>query len=270
MALRVALFVEGSHAPPSPRGVAPLERIWNGLAAALNLQAFDSIIPISKKHLVAMDPSSPPMSGSSEGLDQLMARRLLHTPFDAAVVAWDLAPPWNANGQFCRRQETLDLYRFLSESDALTAPWRELARGRLDTLTRAPSSPPRRTTRLQRYEVLALCMEPCFEGLLTQDERAIRKVLGLTTTPEGWPTIGWGDPNTRRPDDSLIRPAIAALRTIRPVPKICRQIPGDFRTNKDGWGEVLIRELLKSADGRSLVLKHPISRRLSEHLPTAT
>jgi hypothetical protein len=112
--LRIALFVEGSLAPPPPRGQQrPLDRIWNeDLRRALDLRPFTLIEPISKRHLVAMDPGNPPMSGAGEPLDALMARKLQGNAFDVAVIAWDLVPAWNPEGAYCRWQETLDLYRF--------------------------------------------------------------------------------------------------------------------------------------------------------------
>jgi hypothetical protein len=56
--LKVALFVEGSVSPPPVRGTrSSLERIWSErLPQALGLRAFSAVVPISKKHLVAMDP----------------------------------------------------------------------------------------------------------------------------------------------------------------------------------------------------------------------
>jgi hypothetical protein len=112
--LRIALFVEGSESPPQPRRDPALKKIWNEvLGATLNLRPFDPIIPISKKHLTAMDPRSPCMSGAGEKLDQLMARMLARNPFDAAVVAWDLVPAWNPKDQYCRWDETLKLSFYL-------------------------------------------------------------------------------------------------------------------------------------------------------------
>src|SRR4030042_1832235 len=94
--LRIALFVEGSESPPQPGIASGLNRIWNEiLASKLDLHPFDPIVPISKKHLVAMDPATPSMSGAGERLDQLMVRMLERNTFDAAVVAWDLAQSWN-------------------------------------------------------------------------------------------------------------------------------------------------------------------------------
>ncbi|MCB9760379.1 MAG: hypothetical protein H6739_11125 [Alphaproteobacteria bacterium] len=265
--LRVALFVEGSHTPPPTRGERPLVAIWQALAESLGLSAFHLIIPISKKHLVAMDPANPKMSGASEGLDQLMTRTLRSTPFDAAVVAWDLVPDWNSTGHYCRWQETLDLFRLLGASEALPEPWRQKAARRHAELT-SRSTPGDRPepTRLSQQEVLALCMEPMFEALLTLDEHAIRDALGLKTRPRGWPTPGWGVGATLRPDTEVLAPAVRAARGVRPRLTAVKRVPGDLRTNKDGWGEFLLRQMLDHEAHRPLVLGHPISVRLREYL----
>jgi hypothetical protein len=52
----------------------------------------DPIVPINKKHLVAMDPRKPRMSGGGEALDQLIMRMMQRTPFDAAVVGLGSGP----------------------------------------------------------------------------------------------------------------------------------------------------------------------------------
>ena len=110
--MRTVLFVEGGSAPALPRRQSALTEIWGQIAEVLGFEGFCRVVPISKKHLVAMDPRNPPMSGAGEGLDKLMARMLNTGPaFDAAVVAWDLVPEWNADGDFCRWRETLNLYR---------------------------------------------------------------------------------------------------------------------------------------------------------------
>jgi len=116
--------------------------------------------------------------------------------------------------------------------------------------------------------VVAVCMEPMFEGLLVQDEQAVRRALGLEgeRSPRGWPGTGWGNPGERRPDRTLLVPAIASLKRLRPRPDVTRRIPGDFRTNKDGWGEYLVRQLLGDTRARPAVLGHPICQRFGEWL----
>src|SRR5690606_920875 len=93
--MKVALFVEGGAAPVQNRRDPPLQKIWDQLTRVLQCEAIALLVPISKKNLVAMDPAEPKSSGAGEALDQLMARHLDQTPFDAAIVAWDLVPAWD-------------------------------------------------------------------------------------------------------------------------------------------------------------------------------
>lgn len=267
--LRLALFAEGSESPPTARGRQVLEVLWNDrLGHALGLRRFDLVIPISKTHLIAMDPANPPISGAAERLDQLMARKLAQDPFDVAVIAWDLVPAWNPQGGFCRWMETCDLYRFLAASDCLPGPWRSRAQKRFEELSRrSVPSARQRLPSLEHGMVLPLCMEPVFEGMLVQDEQAIRRALGIEgRSVRDWPRRGWGDPQERRPDLNVLAPAIRALRALRPGPSLLRQVRGDMRTHKAEWGELLMRRLLDDRQSRELLLNHPISRRLRELL----
>jgi hypothetical protein len=265
--LRLALFAEGSQSPPTARGRQVLEVLWNDrLGHALGLRRFDLVIPISKTHLVAMDPANPPMSGAGERLDQLMARVLARDPFDVAVIAWDLVPAWNPQEEYCRWIETCDLYRFLGQSDSLPELWRDRARRRFQELSQRPvPSARQRLPPLERGMVLPVCMEPVFEGMLTQDEQAVRRALRIEgRNVRGWPRRGWGDPRERRPDLNVLAPAIQALRALQPRHPLFRQVRGDMRTHKAEWGELLTRKLLEDGQARSLLLEHPIARRLSE------
>jgi len=265
MQLRVALFVEGSITLPA-RGSAPLETIWREcLGKALSLHRFEPIVPINKKHLIAMDPRKPKMSGGGEALDQLMVRTMNREPFDAAIVAWDLHPAWDPEGAFCRWTETVDLYRFLAESATLPEVWRVQAAKRYADL-RGRSSPGERSRRprLEPGMVLPVCMEPMFEGLLVQDAAAVRRVLGLRQTPKTWPSRGWGDASERQPDLHVLAPAIESLLRHRPKPAVLRKIHGDMSDHKNEWGELLLRELLADQRAKALILSHPIAVRLKE------
>lgn len=266
MALRVALFVEGGQDVPPPRGDAPLFRIWGELLVrSLGLRELHPIVPISKKHLVAMDPSAPRMSGAAEGLDHLIARKLGDPPvFDAAIVAWDLVPAWNPQAAGCRWEETLRLYEGLARSVRLPAIWREQSAQRLNELRSRPTPSARpQIPRLVPGLVLPLCMDPMFESLLVQHEGAARRALGVFGRPvDGWPD-GWGDPRARRPDQSPLGVAVNAVKRLRPAVDCARKVPGDMRTNKDGWGEWMLRNLFLDEQS-ALLHSHPIAERLRE------
>ena len=269
--LRIALFVEGAVTPPPVRGESPLIQIWNEhLCGVLDVPKFEVIVPISKKNLVAMDPAQPKMSGSGESLDELIARKLKTIQFDAVVVAWDLVPAWNPDDDFCRWQETLDLYRFLAESQSIDLPqiWKRRAAERLTELrSRSSPSDRPRLPKLKSGGVLALCMEPMFETILVGDEQAARNAFGLRSIPNNWPSAAWKSPNVQKPDAEILVPTINAVRNVRPKLKCVKQVPGDFRTNKDGWGEYLLKQLLVNQKSRSRILATNLIERLSEIVP---
>lgn len=263
--MRVALFVEGtSQAGTYERTGDPLERLWNEtLCARLGLPRFDHIFGISKRHLVAMDPSVKALSSVGESLDQLIARVQADKGFDAAVVAWDLHPRWNPEAIQCRWQETLNLYRGLSASEVLPKQWRNAAALRFRELSQRQSPSMRAAApRLRPGSVLGLCMDKMFESLVTPNESAVRRAFGVAgTRVPGWPR--W-DAATATPDRSLLAPAVAATRRLRPVPDSARRVRGGFDTRKTEWADYLIGRMLDSDDDRHLVADHPISVRLRE------
>lgn len=265
--MKVALFVEGSENRAVRRGVL-LERMWEQLARALGLESFSRVEPISKKHLVAMDPELPNISGAGEALDLLMARCLSQDSFDAAVVAWDLVPAWNSEAGFCRWKETLDLYRLIAASSSLPEPWCAAAHARHAEMSKRARPGHRRTPHRVAYnEVIAVCMDPMYEALLLQNEQHVLRSLEIARRPPGWPSQGWGSTALRKPDVELLTPMIDSLcsgpRSQRS--KIVKTIRADAR-NKDPWLEYLLRRLLDDPEARELVLAHPICRRLSECL----
>lgn len=267
MALRVALFVEGSENRAIRRGPL-LAEMWKQLAVGLGIAGFSRVEPISKKHLVAMDPEQPPMSGAGEALDQLMVRCLERETFDAAVVAWDLVPPRDKDAGFCRWRETLDLYRFVGTSSILPEPWRAAAaRRHVEMTSRMVPSHRRKPHRVAYNEIVAVCMDPMFEALLLQKEQHVLRALAIDRRPPGWPSQGWGSTTTRQLDDALLTPMIDALRAgpSKQWPRVARTIRADAR-NKDPWLEYLLRRLLEDPEARALVLAHPICRRLMECL----
>ena len=265
--LRIAFFAEGSVWPAARHG-DPFVRLWQKTIPALfGLMAPTRVVPISKKHLVAMDPELPPMSGAGEPLDALMARELGREEFDTAFVLWDLVPAWDEHTSACRWEDTLALYEGLAASQDLPSVWRRNAGARLRELRRrgepalrtcVPAPAPATT--------LAVCMEPVFEGLLVQNEDPVRRALDVRGRQvPGWPSP-WSTAGVTRPDLRLLQPAIKAARKLRPVPRVLRQVWGDMRTAKHDWDARILKALMADARGRDLVLAHPLAKRLREML----
>ena len=269
---RVALFAEGSISPPLPRQKDPLATIWQThLPQVLGISPFEWIFPISKTHLIAMDSNNPPMSGASEPLDQYMTRMLISAPFDAAVIAWDLIPSWNPQQNLCRWEEILNLYNCISKSTALSLFWTQKASIKLSQLKNNKANGVKQApSKINNYDILAICMEPMFEGLLTQDEKSIKSIFSIKhkKNPDNWPTSGWGLNNALNPDISILQQVICSLRSI-PMgqqPKIMKQIPGDFRTNKTAWGEYILRAMLQDDSMKKIITNHSICQRLNKYL----
>lgn len=268
MALRVALFVEGSYGIPNRGLTGPCEALWcETIAPGLGLPPPDDVIPISKAQIAGLsanDPGldrrkRPAISGAKEPLDKLMVRWLGRRPFDVAVVAWDLVPEFNHLAATCRWQETLELYRLLGLSTSLSEPWRGRAEERhLELCTRPTSGARTRLPVLASGSIVALCMEPMFEDLLA-DPQALRRALGLEglRCPD-WPTR-W-DP--RRVDKELVGDAIgAAQRAGARLP-----VRGGFQENKDAWAAYLFGAMLADPEARARILGHALVRRLRELL----
>lgn len=249
--MRIALFVEGAPGAFNSRTASDIERLWNDRIRPLfGYERFTSVIPISKKHLVSMDPVLPKMSGASEPLDHLIARELRKRPFDAALILWDLVPAWNPSGVMCRWNETLDLYRGLSMSDVLPVEWREAAAQRLDGLaSRSRPSDRSRTPALLDERIVGVCMEPTFEALLCCNERALRRALGLDgQSLPNWPS--WSPPRAL-PSDQRISLAIAAavaayrIKGKRRRPPWLGQVPSTYAQGKDAWSSFLLGRLFE-------------------------
>lgn len=266
--MRVALFVEGSFGIPNRTLTHPHRALWcETIAPLLGLPPPADVIPISKAHLAHLrrnDPAPPAtkplaISGSGEALDQLMQRKLTAEPFDVAVVAWDLVPRLNHLSEECRWHETLELYRLLAVSTHLPEPWPARARGRFAELSQRPHPGARpQLPTLAPGTVLAVCMEPMFEGLLA-DEKALRAALGMKGVPSRrWP--GKWDP--RRPDSELLGPAIAAAQAAN----VKLPIRAGFQTAKDEWGAYLFRTILADPEHGPRLAAHPLVQRLREVL----
>jgi hypothetical protein len=259
--LRVALFVEGSTDRGVRQSSSWLERVWNQhLIELVQGAEFSDIIPISKKDIVAMsDPKHRPTG--SEPLDMKLVRLGAGTSFDAAVVAWDLHPKWNETDDFCRWDETVRLLDCLGRSDKLPDAWRGACSARADDyLSRSQPGDRAHAPAFEPGAVLPLCMDPEFESLLTADEGATMRALGMSTRPSGWPR-GWGVGGTRRPGDEVIRRAVDCLPRNS---EVRRRVRGKWRQNKAAWGEYIVRQLLSDVAGRSAVKEHPLTRRLAE------
>lgn len=270
MPLKVALFAEGSgESSPSRRESGALSRIWGEvLPRALGCASQVRVFPFSKRDLVALDRSKPQPTGSIP-LDAFVAAKLASPDrFDAALIAWDLQPPWDPRGQRCRWQETLDLYRFLGQSAALPDPWRARAEARHLQLCARPTPGARVVPhRLARHEIGVVCMEPMFESILL-DEPGIFAALGLPRRPPLWPRAReWKTRGLRTPDQSVLKPAIEAARTNKLRARIVDQIGGDLKTCKNEWGAYLLEYLLTSDATRRRCLARQLPRRLTEVLP---
>lgn len=261
---KIALFVEGSLPPRHTPGKAPLELIWlRHLVNHLHLLPIDRLIPISKKAITLLDPTLGTISGvGAIPLDVRLATEYKRRPFDAAVVAWDLHPPWDTTARPCRRQEVIGLYAGLAESDALPPEWKRWSDARCRDINDSATGkfPP---LRLEQYAVIPVCMEPMFESILIQCEKTILASLGLSRTGgTEWPRWKTDHPN---PSD-LIAQALGVAARVRPKPAVFRQIRGDFHTAKNEWGEYFIRAILADDKCKQVISQHPLPHRLSRIL----
>lgn len=259
---KIVLFAEGSLGQPTRRG-DPFVRLWRRLLVReLELRPIARVVPIDKRVLVAMDPDSPAMSGASVGLDELILREIEGDGIDVAVAAWDLLPPWDPAANACRWNECLNLYRHLSRSDVLPDEWRDDAASRYSELRARPSPGARvQAPGARPNSVLAVCMEPMFEAILTACEAGVRRALGVEGRGiRDWPP--WSDHGEI--DRRVIQPALSAARAVRPTPAVFRQIRGDFRTAKHEWAEYLLRELFADERCRDQLVRTSFCQRLIE------
>lgn len=260
-----ALFVEGPVHATGPERETFTE-LWQVYLESLGALLPRVVVPIQKTHLIAMDPDCPKMSGASEPLDHLMARVIEEHQVDAAVIAWDLTPPWDPDAeeeQYCRWNETCKLYGCLAESSVLTPDWRTSCQVRADELAgRAQPSHRDAPFTLQPFAVVPICMEPEFEDLLAQDEGQILRALGLARRPpKRWPKR-WGASGQN--PKMLLQKAVVAARLTRPKPVMVKRIHGDMRTAKHEWGLHFLRSLLEH--GNDLISDHRLSARIVEAL----
>lgn len=256
---KVVLFVEGQTAS-RPRRADPLNVIWqNHLVSALKLQKIDRVVPINKKNLLLMDPDLPISGVGNIALDKRIAKELEVSPFDVALIAWDLHPAWSKDPDMCLRDEVLRLYRGIASSTALHDSWKRIASIRLEALLNRRVGHRLRKPVLKNGTVLTLCMEPTFESLLMSSEQVMRDLFEVKDGGRiEWPT--WSS-FAGKPED-LIQRCIKSAARIRPKPTILKIIGGDMITAKNEWGEFLLRTILRD-EAASLALKqNSISKQL--------
>lgn len=261
---KVVLFVEGQFTPRH-RGSDPLDLIWREqLPEALNLVEIERIVPISKKDIVAMGPEATVSGAGLMPLSERMRVELQADEFDAAVVAWDLQPPWDPQADVCSWEETLRLHRGLADGDALPPPWREQARVRYEELkSRTEPSWRLRPCPLQRYSVLPVCMVPTFESILLCCERGIREALGVKKKScPGWPR--WDE--RHHSPDALLQLAIRAAKASSPRGQAFKRIRGDMITAKNDWDEYFLRHLINDQECLTELRSHSTALRLRELL----
>jgi hypothetical protein len=265
--MRVALFVEGTLSASAMHHEDALVQIWQVLVPSLSGAVRPNrVIGISKKHIVGLSGGAPIMSGAAEPFDLLLNREHARDPFDAAIVAWDLVPPWNPSVRGCRWQETCEFYANLARRDRVAEPWRTYVRGRAaDLASRRRPSTRVAPARLVPGAIVPVCMDPMFEDLLVGSEGAIRRVLGVAgRRVPGWPGDGWAWGETDTPDVSVLQRAILAVRGIRPRPRPVVIVRGDMRTNKHGWAEYILRAMLEEASIVTQLGRHPVIARMRE------
>lgn len=267
--MRFALFAEGTvGSEVDPKGKDYFVDLWTrALVAALGLGRQPHVIfGISKKHLLAMDPKMPPMSGAAEPLDQFIARKLNQFNFDAAIVAWDLQPVWNGGAsRGCRWQETLALYEGLAISKNLPQVWIDNAKQRLAELkARAVPSDRRHPAKLAQGAVIGVCMEPVFEGLISSNEKILSQILGChgKRVPD-WPK--WNSA-TQHPEREHLGPAIQAAKAMQPRIKAAHAVRGDLITAKHAWACRLVDGMASTPAGSAALRNHPIGSRLRDLL----
>jgi len=265
--LRVAVFAEGSVAEKDLTR-DPFTLLWTQVVReCLKLRAIDAVYPIDKRNLIAMSPEVTIVG--VEPLDELMERRLRTDPFDAAVVAWDLYPRWQGlTASACRWEETVEFYRLLGGSSHLPGPWTTAAALRHADLVKRPNHGTRAAPpQVSRFGILAVCMEPTFEGLLVADQAGVKRALGAEGEQlRNWPP-SWNQPGIREPGRQLLQPAIKAARDHRPRLVGYPPVRGDMITAKHEWGSTLLRALTTDARAAPSIAAHPLAVRLRELLP---
>lgn len=208
----------------------------------------------SKQQIVLMAPAHAAMPGTGKiPLDVAVERRFSARPFQALLVAFDAHPANQAIALVpgapcpCLRVERDFVLERFAASAILPSQFRAGAASLLAHY-RANRGRPRAPTRPPLGEIELIYMDPTFEGLLLQDEGALRRVFGLKKTPSTWcPFPYTGD----RPDFAL-REIVNAHR---------RAGPKHLRLSHDAAKHAWAQEILKKASPTSAVWGHAIAAR---------
>jgi hypothetical protein len=252
--LSVTLFVEGSSQDSSRDIEDKVAELWRvRLPTLMKCPSPDRVVGISKGHLQAMQrpwrDGEEVTSSVRIPLDEFIEIERGQHPFDAALVAWDLVPPWDRERRPERCLEVRDFYRCLSESQHLPQQFRDMAAGRMAEIQ---AQPPGVCPKLKQGMIAAICMVPEFEAVLA-DEQAVREALDVRGKDiPRWPN--W-DPDD--PKETLDK-AIRAARRFRPQPKPTKQVPGNMETRPNDWhlffsGQPRMQEVIK---GNAIVQRY--------------
>jgi hypothetical protein len=229
---RIALFAEGQAAPDA-RGLGDeFTSLWTEILARAGVRGSLKVHGFHKGHVVSMTPALM----RYEPIDLLIKRVHAKQPFDVLVIAFDREPRHQGLQRSCRHEEVDMLLAGLGGSTNLPAPFRADAAKLRSHYSANPRRAPRRPGRPPRLSVDVVCMEPCFEGILLEDQSGLRDALGLKGKKvREWPK--W-DTRTARPDREVIAKAIACA-----VPEVRRMMRKPFLEDKHGWARFLFGKL---------------------------
>lgn len=257
---RVGLFVEGRR-QPTPGERDDLLELWRyqcGRVSHFPPEQLD-VYGFSKQQIVIMDPAHAaiPIAGKIS-LDVEIEQKFKARPFQYLLIAFDAIPAnqaiqLNRDEQSpCLRAEKNFLLERLAKSTILPSQFCAAA-ARLLAHYQKNRSEPRAPKRPPIGAVELIYMDPTFESLVLQDERAIRSLFELKKTPSAWPAL---PPEGERPD--------FVLRKIVNAHRICG--PKHLRVPYDAAKHAWAQEILRNAPANSPIWQHPIAVRLQKVL----